>query len=79
MGIRDKPIAPGSPWQNGFAGRLIGSIRRECVDHVVHLEEQKKAPLLAWAGLELRGFQQQRQRVSSVRPFYDTHKGRPGA
>ena len=28
MGIRDKPIAPGSPWQNGFAERLIGSIRR---------------------------------------------------
>src|SRR6266566_6981815 len=35
MGIRDKPIAPGSPWQNGFAERLIGSIRRECVDHIV--------------------------------------------
>ena len=35
MGIRDKPIAPGSPWQNGFAERLIGSIRRECVDHVL--------------------------------------------
>jgi transposase InsO family protein len=35
MGIRDKPIAPGSPWQNGLAERLIGSIRRECVDHVV--------------------------------------------
>ena len=35
MGIRDKPIAPGSPWQNGFAERLIGSIRRECVDHFV--------------------------------------------
>ena len=29
MGIRDKPIAPGSPWQNGYAERLIGSIRRE--------------------------------------------------
>ena len=34
MGIRDKPIAPGSPWQNGFAERLIGSIRRECTDHI---------------------------------------------
>ena len=34
MGIRDKPIAPASPWQNGFAERLIGSIRRECVDHL---------------------------------------------
>src|ERR1700730_9029039 len=39
MGIRDKPIAPGSPWQNGFAERLIGSIRRECVDHLVVLGE----------------------------------------
>ena len=32
MGIRDKPIAPASPWQNGYAERLIGSIRRECLD-----------------------------------------------
>src|SRR6202171_3058661 len=39
MGIRDKPIAPGSPWQNGFAERLIGSIRRECLDHVIVLGE----------------------------------------
>jgi transposase InsO family protein len=39
MGIRDKPIAPASPWQNGFAERLIGSIRRECLDHVVVLGE----------------------------------------
>jgi Integrase core domain len=39
MGIRDKPIAPGSPWQNSFAERLIGSIRRECVDHVIVLGE----------------------------------------
>jgi Integrase core domain len=31
MGIRDKPIAAGSPWQNSFAERLIGTIRRECV------------------------------------------------
>jgi transposase InsO family protein len=38
-GIRDKPIAPGSPWQNGFAERLIGSIRRECVDHILVLSE----------------------------------------
>ena len=37
MGIRDKPIAPASPWQNGFAERLIGSIRRECVDHFIVL------------------------------------------
>ena len=35
MGIRDKPIAPGSPWKNGYAERLIGTIRRECVDHLI--------------------------------------------
>jgi transposase InsO family protein len=39
MGIRDHPIAPRSPWQNGHAERLIGSIRRECLDHVVILSE----------------------------------------
>ena len=37
MGIRDKPIVPASPWQNGFVKRLIGSIRRECVDHIIVL------------------------------------------
>jgi transposase InsO family protein len=39
MGIRDKPISPASPWQNGFVERLIGSIRRECVDHIIVLGE----------------------------------------
>jgi transposase InsO family protein len=39
MGIQDKPTAPASPWQNGFAERLIGSIRRECVDHFIVLGE----------------------------------------
>jgi transposase InsO family protein len=39
MGIRDKPTAPASPWQNGYAERLIGSIRRECVDHIIVLGE----------------------------------------
>src|SRR5260370_39150534 len=39
MGIRDKPIAAASPWQNSFAERLIGTIRRECVDHIVVLGE----------------------------------------
>ena len=39
MGIRDKPNAPASPWQNGFPERLIGSSRRERVDHFVVLDE----------------------------------------
>jgi transposase InsO family protein len=40
MGIRDRPTSPRSPWQNGYAERLIGSIRRDCLDHVVVLGER---------------------------------------
>ena len=32
MGIRDRPISPGSPWQNPYVERLIGTVRRECLD-----------------------------------------------
>src|SRR3954466_6806286 len=46
MGIRDRPTAPRSPWQNGHAERLIGSIRRECVDHVIVFGEQHLRLLL---------------------------------
>ena len=35
MGIRDRPTAARSPWQNGHVERLIGSVRRECLDHVL--------------------------------------------
>ena len=35
MGIRDHPTAPRSPWQNGHVERLIGSIRRESLDHLI--------------------------------------------
>jgi transposase InsO family protein len=35
MGIRDRPRFLRSPWQNGYAERLIGAIRRECIDHVI--------------------------------------------
>jgi len=47
MGIRDKPIAPASPWQNAYAERLIGSIRRECLDHVVVLGEEHLCRVLS--------------------------------
>ena len=40
MGIRDRPTAPRSPWENGHAERLIGSIRRECLDHVIVFGER---------------------------------------
>jgi hypothetical protein len=44
MGIRDNPIEPASPWQNGFgfAERLIGSIRRECLDHAIICGEARR-------------------------------------
>jgi len=40
MGIRDRPTAARSPWQNGYCEWLIGSIRRECLDHVVIFGER---------------------------------------
>jgi transposase InsO family protein len=40
MRIGDQPTAPRSPWQNGHVERLIGSVRRECVDHVVVFGEE---------------------------------------
>jgi transposase InsO family protein len=47
MGIRDRPTAPRSPWQNGHVERLIGSIRRECLDHVVILGDAHLRRILA--------------------------------
>jgi transposase InsO family protein len=38
-GIRDRPISPGSPWQNPYVERLIGTVRRECLDRVLVLGE----------------------------------------
>ena len=38
-GVRDRPITPGSPWQNGCAERLIGTLRRECLDQMVIFSE----------------------------------------
>jgi transposase InsO family protein len=50
MGIRDRPTAPRSPWQNAHVERLIGSIRRESLDHlVVFGEAHLRAALKAYA------------------------------
>ena len=46
MGIRDRPTAPRSPWQNGYCERAIGSIRRDCLDHVVVVGERHLRHLL---------------------------------
>ena len=40
IGIRDRPTSPRPPWQNAYAERLIGSIRRECTDHIVIFGER---------------------------------------
>jgi len=40
MGIEEVPIAPRSPWQNPYCERVIGSIRRECVNHLIVLSER---------------------------------------
>jgi len=47
MGIRDRPTSPGSPWQNGYAERLISTLRRECLDHVIVLGEAHLRRVLA--------------------------------
>src|SRR5438094_4657514 len=47
MGIRDRPISPGSPWQNGYAERLIGTVRRECLDRMLIFSESHLRRVLA--------------------------------
>jgi transposase InsO family protein len=47
MGIRDRPISPGSPWQNGYAERLIGTVRRECIDRMLIFGEAHLRRVLA--------------------------------
>src|SRR5260370_9645804 len=46
IGIRDRPTTPHSPWQNAYAERLIGSIRMECLDHVIVFSERHLRHLL---------------------------------
>src|SRR5260221_1520427 len=47
MGFRDRPISPRSPWQNPYAERLIGTLRRECLDHVLIVGEWHLRRMLA--------------------------------
>src|SRR6202171_4812253 len=67
IGIRDKPIATASPWQNGFAERLIGSIRRECLDHsIVSGEAHLRRKLISYTAY-----------YNSVRTHRSLHKDAP--
>ena len=47
MGIRDRPTSFRSPWQNGYVERLIGSIRRECTDHLIVFNAEHLRRILA--------------------------------
>src|SRR5437660_3699124 len=47
MGIRDRPISFRSPWQHGYARRLIGSTRRECTDHLIVFNAEHLRRILA--------------------------------
>jgi transposase InsO family protein len=53
MGIRDRPISPRSPWQNPYVERLIGTLRRDCLDHVLIFGERhlREVPHIIVAGL----------------------------
>jgi transposase InsO family protein len=67
MGIRDHPTAPCSPWQNGHVERMIGSIRRECLDHlVVFGEADLRRVLKSYASY-----------YNSVRTHLSLHKNAP--
>jgi transposase InsO family protein len=67
MGIRDRPISARSPWQNAYAERLIGSIRRDCLDHVVVLGERHLHHLL-------HSYQRY---YNEIRPHLSLHKDAP--
>jgi transposase InsO family protein len=47
MGIRDRPISPGSPWQNPYVERLIGTVRRECLDRMLIFGEAHLRQILS--------------------------------
>ena len=47
LSLREVPIAPRSPWQNAYAERFIGSLRRECLDHMIVLKERQVCRILS--------------------------------
>ena len=82
MGIRDHPTAPRSPWQNGHVVRLIGSVRRECLDHIVVMGEASlRRTLKAYARYynEVRTHRSLRKDSPEARPiqFTGTVRSRP--
>ncbi|MDH3211245.1 MAG: integrase core domain-containing protein [Myxococcales bacterium] len=47
LGLHEVPTAPRSPWQNAYAERFIGSLRRECLDHVMVFHERQLTRILS--------------------------------
>ncbi len=50
MRIRDRPISPGPPWRNGYAERLIGALRRQCLDQMLNFGEAHPRKILTLFG-----------------------------
>jgi putative transposase len=73
MGIQELRTAPRSPWQNGYAERVIGSIRRECLDHVIVVNETGLSRVLSRC---LAYYHQSRTHLSLAK---DTPQPRPVA
>jgi transposase InsO family protein len=71
MGIRDRPTSFRSPWQNGYCERLIGSIRRESLDHIVVFGERHLRYLLRVYADYYNRTRTQRQDLVSDRDRYE--------
>jgi transposase InsO family protein len=71
IGIRDRPTSFRSPWQNAYAERLIGSIRRECIDHVVVFGERHLRHVL----LSYRGYYNTTRTHLSLNKDAPVHRG----
>ena len=71
MGIEEVVTAPRPPWQNPFVERAIGSIRRECLDHVIVLNERHPRRILA------SYFNDYHRSRAHLSPGKDTPVGRP--
>src|SRR6266508_3125010 len=69
MGIRDRPIAPQSPWQNAYVERLIGSIRRKCLDHIIVFGEAHLSRILGEYAAYYNGSRTHRS-LSKDAPFH---------
>jgi transposase InsO family protein len=72
MGIRDRPISPRSPWQNGHVERLIGTVRRECLDRMLIFGEAHLRQILT-----LYASYHNESRYNESRTHLSLHKDTP--